>query len=260
MNTYSLKQKDIKKKWYLIDANGLVLGRLASKISMILRGKHKTNFTPHLDCGDNVIVVNAKKVRLTGSKEKKKIYYKHTGYPGGLKETTFTEIINGKNPTNVIKKAVERMMSANALSKKQLSNLKIFGDEKHTLEAQKPELMDFASQNRKNKDFIMSKESTDKNLSSEPVSIEPKPSLDKLGRAYATGREEKRQSQEYGLNTELEKLAINGKPINEYFLRKIYSTILQDPLNKTENLDKVEIFSTVSGRSIRSGRSSKARY
>ena len=96
MNTYSLKQKDIKKKWYLIDANGLVLGRLASKISMILRGKHKTNFTPHLDCGDNVIVVNAKKVRLTGSKEKKKIYYKHTGYPGGLKETTFTEIINGK--------------------------------------------------------------------------------------------------------------------------------------------------------------------
>ena len=151
MNTYSLKQKDIKKKWYLIDANGLVLGRLASKISMILRGKHKTNFTPHLDCGDNVIVVNAKKVRLTGSKEKKKIYYKHTGYPGGLKETTFTEIINGKNPTNVIKKAVERMMSANALSKKQLSNLKIFGDEKHTLETQKPELIDFASQNRKNK-------------------------------------------------------------------------------------------------------------
>ena len=141
MNTYSLKQKDIKKKWYLIDANGLVLGRLASKISMILRGKHKTNFTPHLDCGDNVIVVNAKKVRLTGSKEKKKIYYKHTGYPGGLKETTFTEIINGKNPTNVIKKAVERMMSANALSQKQLSNL----------EAQKPELIDFASQNRKNK-------------------------------------------------------------------------------------------------------------
>ena len=151
MNTYSLKQKDIKKKWYLINAEGLVLGRLASKISMILRGKHKTTFTPHLDCGDNVVVINAKKVKLTCSKEKKKVYYKHTGYPGGLKETSFLEMINGKNSTNVIRKAVERMMSTNALSKKQLSNLKVFNDEKHTLEAQKPELMDFASQNRKNK-------------------------------------------------------------------------------------------------------------
>ncbi len=151
MITYSLKQKDIQKKWYLIDANGLVLGRLASKIAMILRGKHKTTFTPHLDCGDNVIVVNAKKVRLTGSKEKKKIYYKHTGYPGGLKETTFTEIINGKNPTTIIIKAVARMMSANALSKKQLSNLKVFSDENHTLVAQKPEVINFASHNKKNK-------------------------------------------------------------------------------------------------------------
>ena len=155
MNTYSLKQKDIKKKWYLINAEGLVLGRLASKTQMILRGKHKTTFTPHVDCGDNVVVINAKKVKLTGSKEKKKVYYKHTGYPGGLKETSFLEMINGKNSTNVIRKAVERMMSANALSKKQLSNLKVFNDEKHTLEAQKPELMDFASQNRKNKVRIL---------------------------------------------------------------------------------------------------------
>ena len=124
MHTYSLKQKDIKKKWYLINAEGLVLGRLASKISMILRGKHKTTFTPHLDCGDNVVVINAKKVKLTGAKEKKKVYFKHTGYPGGLKETSFLEMINGKNSTNVIRKAVERMMSANALSKKQLSTKK----------------------------------------------------------------------------------------------------------------------------------------
>ena len=151
MNTYSLKQKDIKKRWYLINAEGLVLGRLASKISILLRGKHKTNYTPHLDCGDNVVIINAKKVRLTGSKEKKKIYYKHTGYPGGLKETSFLKVINGKNPEIIIKKAVERMMTANALSKKQLSNLKIFVDEKHTLEAQKHEIIDFASTNRKNK-------------------------------------------------------------------------------------------------------------
>ena len=151
MNTYSLKQKDIKKRWYLINAEGLVLGRLAAKISILLRGKHKPNYTPHLDCGDNVVIINAKKIRLTGSKEKKKIYYKHTGYPGGLKETSFLKVINGKNPEIIIKKAVERMMTANALSKKQLSNLKIFADEKHTLDAQKPEIIDFASTNRKNK-------------------------------------------------------------------------------------------------------------
>ena len=106
MKTYSLKQKDIKKKWFLIDAEGLVLGRLASKISLLLRGKHKTTFTPHLDCGDNVVVINAKKVRLTGSKEKKKVYFKHTGYPGGLKETTFSDMIKGKNSTSVVRKAV----------------------------------------------------------------------------------------------------------------------------------------------------------
>ncbi len=150
MLTYSLKQKDIKKKWYLLDATGLVLGRLAVKISQILRGKHKSSYTPHLDCGDNVVVINAEKIRLTGNKSKKKIYYKHTGYPGGLKETKFQDIISGKNPDFIIRKAVERMMSANALSKKQLGNLRIFKGNNHSLEAQKPEVLDFASLNRKN--------------------------------------------------------------------------------------------------------------
>ena len=125
MLTYSLKQKDIKKKWYLLEANGLVLGRLASRISQILRGKHKTSYSPHLDCGDNVIVINAEKIKLTGNKSKKKLYYKHTGYPGGLKETKFLDILNGKNPDFIIRKAVERMMNSNALAKKQLGNLRI---------------------------------------------------------------------------------------------------------------------------------------
>ena len=151
MLTYSLKKKDIKKKWYLIDADGLVLGRLASKIAFILRGKHKTIFTPHLDCGDNVVVINAKKVMMTGNKVKEKKYYKHTGYPGGLKELYFKDIIKGTNAESVIKKAVERMMTSNALSKKQLSNLRIFKDEHHKLEAQKPETFDFGSLNRKNR-------------------------------------------------------------------------------------------------------------
>ncbi len=151
MLTYSLKQSEIKKKWYLIDASGLVLGRLAAKIASILRGKHKTLFTPHLDCGDNVIVINANKVMLTGNKSKEKKYYKHTGYPGGLKELYFKNIIKGNNPEFILKKAVERMMSSNALSKKQLSNLRVFKDENHNLQAQKPETLDFASLNRKNK-------------------------------------------------------------------------------------------------------------
>ena len=151
MLTYSLKKKDIKKKWYLIDADGLVLGRLAAKIASILRGKHKTIFTPHLDCGDNVIVINAKKVTMTGNKVKEKKYYKHTGYPGGLKELYFKDIIKGAKPESIIKKAVERMMTSNALSKKQLSNLRIFKDEQHNLEAQKPEKFDFGSLSRKNR-------------------------------------------------------------------------------------------------------------
>ena len=151
MLTYSLKQKEIKKKWYLIDASGLVLGRLAAKIASLLRGKHKTVFTPHLDCGDNVIVINACKVMLTGNKSKQKKYYKHTGYPGGLKELYFKDIIKSGKSEFIIRKAVERMMNSNALSKKQLSNLRIFKDENHDLESQKPENLDFGNLNKKNK-------------------------------------------------------------------------------------------------------------
>ncbi len=151
MLTYSLKKSDITKKWYLIDASDLVLGRLAAKVASILRGKHKSIFTPHLDCGDNVIIVNASKIKLTGNKSKDKKYYKHTGYPGGLKENYFKDIIKGKNPEFVIRKAVERMMSSNALSKKQLSNLRVFKDENHNLDSQKPESIDFGNLNRKNK-------------------------------------------------------------------------------------------------------------
>ena len=151
MLTYSIKSKEIKKKWLMIDADGLVLGRVASHIASLLRGKHKATFTPHMDCGDHVVVINAKKIKLTGNKSKKKVYYKHTGYPGGLKETYFEDIINGKTPEIIVRKAVERMMSSNALSKKQLSNLKIFADNKHNHEAQKPELIDFGKLNRKNR-------------------------------------------------------------------------------------------------------------
>ena len=149
--TNFVKKSELKNEWYLIDGSNAVIGRLATIIAKILRGKHKTTYTSHLDCGDNVVVINAKGIRLTGSKEKKKTYFKHTGYPGGIKEAKFLDIISGKNPELVLTKAVQRMMNSNALSKKQLSNLKVFSGNEHNLEAQKPESLDFASLNRKNK-------------------------------------------------------------------------------------------------------------
>tara|TARA_B100000989_G_scaffold295935_1_gene278062 strand:- start:1052 stop:1516 length:465 start_codon:yes stop_codon:yes gene_type:complete len=151
LKTFSLKQKEINKTWLLIDADGLVLGRLASFIAKLLKGKHKPTYTPHLDCGDNVIVVNAKKIKLKGKKFTEKIYYKHTGYPGGIKRTNPEKMISGKNPEEVIRLAVKRMLSNNKLSRDQMKNLRIFPEDNHDLNAQKPEIIDFANMNKKNK-------------------------------------------------------------------------------------------------------------
>ena len=149
--TKFIKKSEITSKWYEIDANNAVVGRLATVVSKILRGKNKATYTPHMDTGDFVIVKNIEKIKFTGSKFQNKKYYKHTGYPGGLKELYFKDIIKGAKPESIIKKAVERMMTSNALSKKQLSNLRIFKDEQHNLEAQKPEIFDFGALNRKNR-------------------------------------------------------------------------------------------------------------
>ena len=150
MKTFTLKQKDIKKDWFLIDADGLVLGRLASYISKILRGKHKPTFSPHLDCGDNIIVINAKKIKLKGKKEKNKIYYKHTGYPGGIKSVNAEKILESENPEKVLKLAVKRMLADNKLSRDQMVNLRVFPEAEHTLHAQKPKVINFAGMNNKN--------------------------------------------------------------------------------------------------------------
>ena len=150
MKTFTLKQKEIKKEWFLINADGVVLGRLASYISKVLRGKHKTTFSPHLDCGDNVIVVNAEKVKFKGKKIKDKIYYKHTGYPGGIKSTNPEKILSGKNPERVIEMAVKRMLSNNKISRDLLRNLRVFSGGNHNLEAQKPKLIEFSAMSRKN--------------------------------------------------------------------------------------------------------------
>lgn len=153
MKTYSAKPSEIKKKWVVIDAEGLVVGRLASLIALRLRGKHKPSFTPHMDCGDNVIVVNAAKVLLTGNKLKDKVYYRHTGYIGGIKERTAGAIMAGKFPGRIVEKAVERMLPRGPLGRKQFSNLRVYAGPEHPHEAQQPEKLDVASMNPKNTNY-----------------------------------------------------------------------------------------------------------
>ena len=148
--TYSAKASDIQKKWVLIDADGLVLGRMASQIAMILRGKHKTTFTPHMDCGDNVIVVNAEKVRVTGNKLADKTFYWHTGYPGGIKERKAGQTLSGRYPERLIVKAVERMITRGPLGRQQMRNLKVYAGPAHPHEAQQPVALDLAARNAKN--------------------------------------------------------------------------------------------------------------
>ena len=149
--TKSASPATVDKKWVLIDAEGLVVGRLASTVANILRGKHKTSFTPHVDCGDNVIIINAGKVKFTGKKLTDKIYYKHTGYAGGIKETTPAKILEGRFPERVLEKAIERMIPRGPLGRQQMRNLRVFAGAEHLHEAQNPEVLDFVSRNRKNK-------------------------------------------------------------------------------------------------------------
>ena len=151
MKTYSAKAAEVDKKWILIDAEGVVLGRLASFVASRLRGKHKTIFTPHVDCGDNVIVINADKVHLTGNKREGDIFYWHTGYPGGIKQRSKGQILEGKFPERVVEKAVQRMLPRGPLGSKVFSNLRVYAGTEHGQEAQKPEVIDFASMNPKNK-------------------------------------------------------------------------------------------------------------
>ena len=150
MKTYSARLKDIDKKWVLIDADGLIVGRLATIIANRLRGKHKATFTPHVDTGDNVIVVNAEKVVFTGKKYEDKEYYHHTGWPGGIKTRTPRMIIEGRFPERVVELAVERMLRRGPLQRKLMRNLKVYAADKHPHEAQKPEPLDVKALNRKN--------------------------------------------------------------------------------------------------------------
>ena len=150
MKTYSAKPAEVEKKWVMIDAAGLVVGRLATIVAMRLRGKHKPTFTPHVDCGDNVVVINAEKVVLTGRKREQKVYHHHTNVIGGIKERSARSILEGKFPQRVVEKAVERMLPRGPLGRKQFGNLRVYAGPEHPHTAQQPETIDIAALNRKN--------------------------------------------------------------------------------------------------------------
>ena len=150
MSTYTAKPSDITKKWVLIDATDLVVGRLASIVALRLRGKHLPTFTPNMDMGDNVIVINAEKVKLTGNKLDQRRFYWHTGYPGGIKDRTQRQLLNGRFPERVVENAVRRMIPGGPLGRQQMRNLRVYAGENHPHEAQAPEKVDVASMNSKN--------------------------------------------------------------------------------------------------------------
>ena len=150
MKTLSVKPAEAENGWVLIDADGLVVGRVATIIANLLRGKHKPSFTPHVDCGDNVIVINAEKVKFTGRKLTQKFYYKHTGYPGGIKEARADKVLGGRFPERVLEKAVERMVPRGPLGRKQMARLKVFAGASHPHEGTNPVTLDVAALNRKN--------------------------------------------------------------------------------------------------------------
>jgi len=148
--SFELRHQDIKKHWVLVDADGIILGRLAAVLAQILRGKHRPTYTPSVDCGDNVIVVNAEKVRMTGKKAEDSIFYYHTGYPGGIKGRSKGAILDGKHPERVIEKAVERMVPRGPLGRRVMGNLRVYAGSEHPHAAQQPEALDIAAMNRKN--------------------------------------------------------------------------------------------------------------
>jgi large subunit ribosomal protein L13 len=151
MKTYTAKPSEVERKWFVIDAEDVVLGRLAAIVSQYLRGKHKPTYTPNIDTGDNIVIINADKVKLTGKKRSDKIYYWHTGHPGGIKQRTAEQILDGDHPERVIEKAVQRMITRNPLGRQQMKKLHVYAGSEHPHEAQQPEVLDVASMNDKNK-------------------------------------------------------------------------------------------------------------
>ena len=150
MKTFTAKPETVKRDWFVVDAAGQTLGRLATEIASRLRGKHKPEYTPHVDTGDYIVVTNVEKIRVTGNKANDKVYYRHSGYPGGIKDRTQRQLLDGRFPERVVEKAIERMVPRGPLGRVQMGNLRVYPGAEHPHEAQQPEKVDIASMNRKN--------------------------------------------------------------------------------------------------------------
>eukprot|EP00913_Durusdinium_trenchii_P021310 g20023.t1 len=228
MSTFVQKPAEVEKKWIVIDAEGLVVGRLATLVANRLRGKHKATYTPHVDDGDNVIVINAEKVVFTGKKYSDKKYYWHTGYPGGIKERTARAIIEGRFPERVVEKAVERMIPRGPLGRRQMKNLRVYAGSNHPHEAQQPVALDVASLNKKN------------------------------GRSYATGKRKNAVARVW-VKAGSGKIIVNGKDFTAYFARPVLQMILQQPIVAAARNGQFDIIATVAGGGL-SGQAGAVRH
>src|SRR5204862_82520 len=241
MKTFSAKPSDIDKKWLLINADGLVLGRLASLIAMRLRGKHKPSYTPHMDCGDHIVVVNAEKVRLTGNKAAASIFYWYTGYPGGIKGRSKGAILAGKHPERVIEKAVERMVPRGPLGRRVMRNLRVYAGPEHPHVAQSP---------------AAPPPSAAAAFAPLPEDVQPK--RDALGRSYATGKRKNAVARVW-IKPGNGRIEVNGRDSPIYFARPVLRMLISQPFVVTDRLGQFDVWCTVKGGGL-SGQAGAVRH
>ena len=236
MNTYSAKAADIEKKWVTIDATGLVVGRLASIVALRLRGKHKPSYTPHVDDGDNVIIINAAKAVLTGRKREKKVYHHHTGFIGGIKDRTAKSILEGRFPERIVEKAVERMLPRGPLGRVQLGNLRVYpgaGTSARGAEAGKARCCSDESQEREEcltvAETMQSLEGLATLKPAAPEAPKYEKKIDAQGRAYATGKRKNAVARVW-IKPGSGKILINTKAVEVFFARPVLRMLIQQPL------------------------------
>ena len=267
MTTYSAKPAEVEKKWVMIDASGLVVGRLASIVALRLRGKHKPTFTPHVDDGDNVVIINAAKIVLTGKKRENKVYHHHTGFIGGIKERTARSILDGKFPERVVEKAIERMLPRGPLGRRQLGNLRVYPGAEHPHVAQKSgNARCRGHEPQEQKERVTMAESTMQSLDQlstlKPAVAPEAPKyvqkLDKQGRAYATGKRKDAVARVW-VKPGSGKIEINTRAIEVYFARPVLRMLIQQPLVATNRNGQYDIICTVSGGGL-SGQAGAVRH
>ncbi len=263
MGTYSAKAADIQKKWLIIDAKGLVVGRLASLVAMRLRGKHKPTYTPHVDDGDNVIVINAAQAVLTGRKREKKVYYHHTGYIGGIKERTAKSILEGRFPERVVEKAIERMLPRGPLARRQLGNLRVYpgrrssacGAESGSRRCRRNEPQE---QERLMAETVQSMEGLAALKPAEPEAQPRVQKLDKQGRSYATGKRKNAVARVW-IKPGSGKITVNKRAVEVFFARPVLRMLIQQPLVTANRQGQYDVVCTVSGGGL-SGQAGAVRH